>query len=639
MAEDYGKRKRFFGNFINKKHEEPDMAETLAGTVEETQAVLAAEEAAANWAEDPEDHRTDPYYIELEPGNVILNLWQKWENELPKPVVSIACGGRENELFPDTAELMRETSQIKLKVEQDARRSLMVIEELLKVRDRRRRALEEAHRAALEEAVREAAAGGEELTEERVRELEAGLKVEDDDEDDGPSLNASCHVYVSRNTMAAWMFILPPWGGDGTLERDMLDAALEESGITYGIDRDALDTMFEKKHYFRLTPVAYGDPPTEGENGKIVEHFLRELPKEVKVDENGVADYRAEHLVQIVDQGQAICDIIPPVEGTPGQGVNGQPVAPQKVTPAKAPSGANTTITEDGTQMIATLAGHVEYGSGVFTVKPVLEISGDVDYSTGNIDFRGDVHIRGDVRENFSVRATGTITIDGLVEAANIEAGGNVMVACGVLGDNRALIKSGGRIQAKYLENCVAYAGESIAADCIMASQSYSDGTIEVTTGRGTIIGGSLIAAKSVKARIIGCQAGRNTEITLGMLPYVQNELIDIETDLAVVQAELKTLERDLSYLSGHDGMEGSSEKSGKARLRKSVLSMKEQKLLKQKEKISEMTPDLSKCRLEASTVYPSTTVTVQGYIWKTAEVRNHCKLTYDTKIGEIRDV
>lgn len=635
MAEDYGKRKRLFGGFIGKNRPETPQPEAITLPAEET----ASTPEEPDIEEDLSELLEDPYYMTLDPNGVVMNLWRKWENKIPKPVITVACGGRENELFPDAAELMRESSQMMLNVERDARRSLMVIEELVKVKERRQRALDDAHRAALEQAVRAAAERGEEMTEEKIGEINASLNVEEEEEDDGPSLNASCHVYTSRNTMVAWMIMLPPWGKDGVLERDMLDAALKENGVTFGIDKEALDNLFEKKRYFRLTPVAFGTPPVEGENGKIVEHFLRELPKEVKVDENGVADYRAEHLVQIVDQGQVICDIIPPVEGEPGQGVNGQPVAPQKVTPAKAPSGANTTISEDGTQMIATLAGHVEYGSGVFTVKPVLEIPGDVDYSTGNIDFRGDVHIRGDVRENFSVRATGTVTVDGLVEAANIEAGGNIMVACGVLGDNRALIKSGGRIQAKYLENCVAYASESIAADCIMASQTYSDGTIEVTTGRGTIIGGSLIAAKSIKARIIGCQNGRNTEITLGMLPYVQNEMIDIETDLAVVQAELKSLERDLNYLAGQDGMEGNSEKTGKARLRKSVLSMKEQKLLKQKEKFGTMTPDLSKCRLEASTVYPSTTVTVQGYIWRTSEVRNHCKLTYDTKIGEIRDV
>lgn len=634
MTEEYGKRKRFVDLFLKKDGKIKPDAETASATDKQ-------EEAAEEGTVSPEigfEVPRDPYSREVDPGGVAMKLWHKWEKHpVPKPLVSVACAGREQELFPNAAELTAELDKMMLNVDRDTRRALAIIEEVEKLKESRQRALEETRRNLVEQAAAEARERGENLTEEQIEELRAGVQL--DETNDEPALNAICHVYTARNAMVAWMFMIPPWGEGGTLERATLDQALTDNGVVFGIDQDALDALFEAKQYFRLTPVAFGTPPVEGENGRIVEHFLRELPKEVRVDEHGKADYRAEYLVQAVEQGEVICDIIPPVEGTPGQGVNGQPVAPQKVTPAKVPSGANTTITPDGTQMIATRAGHVEFGGGVFTVKPVLEINGDVDYSTGNIDFRGDVHIHGDVREHFSVHATGSVTIDGLVEAANVEAGGNIMISCGVLGDNRALIKSGGRLQAKYLENCVAYASESIAADCIMASQTYSDGTIEVMTGRGTIIGGSLIAAKSVKARIIGCQNDRVTEITLGALPYVQNEMIDIETDLVTVQMELEALERDLKYLASQDGMDGNSEKTAKARLRKSVLTMKEQKLLKQKEKLGTMTPDLSKCRLEASTVYPSTSVTVQGYIWRANEIRNSCKLTYDVKLGEIRDV
>ena len=71
--------------------------------------------------------------------------------------------------------------------------------------------------------------------------------------------------------------------------------------------------------------------------------------------------------------------------------------------------------------MIAARSGHLEFANNAFHVRPVLEIKGDVDYGTGNIDFNGDVHIFGDVREGFDVRATGTIIINGLVEAATVE--------------------------------------------------------------------------------------------------------------------------------------------------------------------------------------------------------------------------
>lgn len=51
-------------------------------------------------------------------------------------------------------------------------------------------------------------------------------------------------------------------------------------------------------------------------------------------------------------------------------------------------------------------------------MKPLFYVYGDVDFNVGNIDFLGDVHISGDVREDFVVHATGTVTVDGLVEGA-----------------------------------------------------------------------------------------------------------------------------------------------------------------------------------------------------------------------------
>ena len=70
------------------------------------------------------------------------------------------------------------------------------------------------------------------------------------------------------------------------------------------------------------------------------------------------------------------------------------------------PQGRNTEISEDGTQLLASIAGSVEFTGRSFQVKPVLEISGNVDFSTGDLDFLGDINICGNVLSGFTVRAT-----------------------------------------------------------------------------------------------------------------------------------------------------------------------------------------------------------------------------------------
>ena len=107
----------------------------------------------------------------------------------------------------------------------------------------------------------------------------------------------------------------------------------------------------------------------------------------------------------------------------------------------------------------------------------------------------------------------------------------------------------------RYLENCAVYAKGDIYADCIMASRIFSDGSIDVTSGRGSIIGGALTAAVSIKAHMIGAQSGRKTELTLGILPYVQNELRDIKEDLCTISHEKRHHDQELAYLEQNQGM------------------------------------------------------------------------------------
>lgn len=414
--------------------------------------------------------------------------------------------------------------------------------------------------------------------------------------------------------------------------------ALEDSGVTTGIDSGAMVSIFQEPVYFKLVPIAVGTPAAEGHSGTVEERFSRVLCREVQIDENGVADYRAGHYAQVVEKGAVICDITPPEAGTAGIQVDGKIVEPAAVRPAAVPAGTNTVLSPDGRQLTAAIDGHLEYRNDKFHVRALLEIRGDVDYSTGNIDFPGDVHIFGDIRENFSVHATGSIAVDGIVEAASVEAGGDLTITRGVVGDNRALLRCHGTVRVKYLENCVVYAGGAIYADCIMNSQIFSDDLISVTSGRGSIIGGALTAAHIIRSEMIGAQSGRRTELTLGVLPYVQSELANIKEDLKALEREREKLDKELAYLAQSQGLEGSSEKLAKTRMRRSVLGIKERQLMRRQERLLPQKADLSRCRLECGAVYPVTYLTVGESVWCAKEVRRHCRLSYDTETGELKE-
>lgn len=449
-------------------------------------------------------------------------------------------------------------------------------------------------------------------------------------------LAAECVLYVSRDRMAAWIFCFPPVGGGADVCAAMIEAALERGQIVEGIEQPAIQYLLENRAYFQLIPIAYGTPVAEGTDGAISECYPRRHVSEHCVDGDGTVDYRAINYVQEIHRGDVICRITPPQPGASGIRVDGSTVEPKKVKEAKIPSGVNTTITDDGTALVATLDGHLEYTGGVFQVKPVLSVPGDVDYSTGNINYPGDVHVHGDVRENFSVIAAGTVTIDGLVEGANIDAGGDLVVAGGVLGNGDSYLKSKGNVRAQYMENCRVFAGKCIYTDCIISSQIYCDDTICVTSGRGTIIGGDLTAAYQVNARIIGSRAGRRTKIRLGEFPCLREELQKNGEALRELRKELSELDKRISLLESHKGEADAGRRLSQSSLRRSVLAMRESKLLKRRAEMEHVHMELSRCRLESGVVYPVTEVFIQQAFQKFEHEKRQCVISYDVETGEM---
>lgn len=531
-----------------------------------------------------------PLWLTVDDG-ALLQVWKRWKGENVPPPELPLFQDEECPLPVDKHALMRERVRLKTMLEKDAKARLQTINEWEKT----------------------------------------GV---------GP-LDASCKAYLSQSALLAWLFIFPPFGEGGRMQMEEVGKALQLSGVTSGIDSAAVVQLVQETPYFQLIPIACGTMPVEGHDGSVIEHYPRKLAMEIKVDEQGVADYRSVSYVQLIRAGDVICDIIPPEEGQPGIRVDGKVVEPKKVHPAKVPSGRNTALTEDGAHLVATLDGHLVFSGNAFNVRPLLDIPGNVDYETGNVDYHGDVHIHGDVRENFFVRATGTVTVDGTVEAANVEAGGDLIVSSGVLGDNRAVIKSGGCIRVKYLESCVAYAAKGVYADCIISAHVYSDDCISVTTGRGTIIGGSMTAARLIKAKTIGSQAGMKTNLFLGTQPYAEEQRRTDEEELEKIYQEMEELSKTMDYLEEKQlfGSTDLDETLAKARLRKSVLYMKASQLMDRQDAREAAEPDLSKCRLECDIVYPVTNLKIESDLWRADSVKHRCRVVYDQETNCVKEL
>ena len=411
--------------------------------------------------------------------------------------------------------------------------------------------------------------------------------------------------HISANKLYAWVMVFPPMGEGQELTRAMLYQALQGQGIAYGINERLADRLsHDDQRYFHLFLIAQGKPAFDGKNGNIVDYFPRVVERILAVDEYDQVDYAALNLINNVKEGQEICRLIRPTEGEPGRTVQDQEIPAKSGKSVSLPKGRNTEISEDGDALVALADGHVEFTGRGFQVKPVLDVPGDVDFSTGNIKFVGDVNINGDVLSGFSVQAMGSVWVGGVIEAGStVEAGGDLTVVKGILGDGTTTVRSQRCVFSKYIENATIYVRENLQTDAIINGGVYCDGEVVVRSGRGVIMGGRVWAAKKISASIVGSRSERRTSIVLGGLPCTSFEREQVRRELKELEIEHERLECQLDSPV-------KSSLLGKVRMRLSTTELRLQQLEEDLNRIKEsMGNKEEEGRLECGVAYAGTEI------------------------------
>lgn len=533
--------------------------------------------------EEPVQRRKDVLLLqdllELAPDHPFLGLYELWREEEP--------GARLPHLHPDQWEdypddmMNRELPGLEKLFKTEASERLGKVSALRKERER---AEEEAGKRAREE---EEESEGESAVPAEKKEI---LQIK---------VDARPVIHITEDQLEAWILVLPPVEEGEELNGDMLDNALEKRGICFGIDTELLENLPDNQdRYFRLFRIAKGQPVSHGVDGYIEDFYERVVKKEFSENDHGKVDYFHLNLVQNIDKGNVICRAVPPVEGVPGRTVQDREIGCRTGKAASLPKGPNTEISEDGAKLVASIPGRLEFNNNKFQVKSVLEISGNVDFSTGNIDFVGDVHIRGDVISGFSVKALGDVTIDGVVEAAEVEAGGDLIVSKGISGDLRGVIRGHHDIYAKYMESCSIHCKGNIQTDCIVNCDIYCDGKVYARSGRGTIIGGRIRAAQEVSSKIVGSRSESITAVYLGGQPCANYEKEFLALTLAKLEDEMERVERQPDSPAKEKRM-------AKIRLDLSVGKMKINRFDKELKKLKEKIQEQGGSRLKCDIAYP----------------------------------
>lgn len=417
-----------------------------------------------------------------------------------------------------------------------------------------------------------------------------------------PAIDAMVQVFLTTHQMTAWLFVFAPINGGAEVDLQMLKKSLETANVRYGRNETLLAELPKfPDRYFHPYVVALGKAPVHGKDGYVIDLFSRVPKRTLTEDASGRVDYASLDLFQNVKKGDTICRIVPPQPAQEGRTVLNVSVPARAGQTANVPKGRNTELSEDGTSLIASCEGHVAFSGRSFQVKPVLDIGGNVDFSTGNINSLGDIHIHGDVCSGFTVRTVGSITVDGVVEACTIEAGGDLVVRKGVQGNNRAVLRAHRNIFAKYLESSSVYVRENLETECIVNCNVYSDGAVTVRSGRGAIIGGSIHATREISAHIIGARSECQTRIALGGHPCE-------EFEQEGVVRETQEMEEALEKLEHQPDSPAKLRQMSKLRLQ---ISANKLKLRQFKKELENFANDPATGRMVCGIVYPGTEIAI----------------------------
>jgi hypothetical protein len=285
--------------------------------------------------------------------------------------------------------------------------------------------------------------------------------------------------------------------------------------------------------------IAEGRLPVEGRDADfIIEPSLKGRPTEP--DDEDHIDYYAFNTVVAVEAGTRIGRIQPAEPAIGGVDVRGRPISPKRRPREVILDGTVRRAEDDAQCVVAQVAGKVTYKEHTVSITEYVTINGDVDFQCGNIRAATDVSIKGTILDLFKVSSTKSIKVGGAIQAAYVQAGGDVLVRGGILGRNQGSVKAQGQIVAKFADEADLRAGGDVRITReVMNSRIHAEGKLFVS--HGAVIGGQVYAREGVEVGAIGSEAGVPTCVTVGIHPGVLDRADAIDEE---IKAMLKAIER-----------------------------------------------------------------------------------------------
>lgn len=359
--------------------------------------------------------------------------------------------------------------------------------------------------------------------------------------------NESVAFRIEEDNMSVVGRFYPPSTKGNLLGLREIESEMARAGIKYGILHQNIEVYLRHRQFCTDVLLAKGKESIQGTSAIITYNFNLDVNMKPQINQDGSVDFHHLDMINRVTKGDVLATLKPADFGITGVDVYGREIRPLKVQNRVLKHGRNIHLSEDGLTMYSDVSGHVSLTDDKVFVSDTYEVNGDVDASTGDIEYDGNVTVKGNVITGFKVKAKGDIIVSGVVEGAIIEAEGQIILNRGMQGMNRGELKAGGNIFSKFFENATITAGGNIETDAIMHSKVYARGDVIVNGKRGLITGGEIKSASLIVVKTVGSTMGTSTLLEVGIDPSILEEYRQLERSIPKWQAEKDRIEQSIN--------------------------------------------------------------------------------------------
>ncbi len=425
---------------------------------------------------------------------------------------------------------------------------------------------------------------------------------------------------------------------DFVLTKETILDALKSKNVTFGINPNAIEEIVKHPENAERVEVATGIYHKHGKDSVIKYEIEMNADLKPKKNEDGTVDYKNINYTQAITKGQVLATKSPITLGESGTTVTGMSIKARDGKLANFSFGKNVMQSEDEMSLISECDGTLETQGNKISIIEVLEIFTDVGIKTGNISFTGKVIIRGNITSGFKVETQDSIEVIGVVESAELSAGGDILINGGVQGNDDCTIKAGGNIKGIYFNNCKIIAGGSIQTDSMMHCDVVTDNSIEAKGKKGLIMGGTYVARHHIVGKVIGAEIGTITKLQLGITNDIMIEFQDLASSIKEYKSNITKLNKALEILKKQKLVRPDDKKvlalynssqstliEYKEKLKKAMFNFK---------KINDLMEKLRDVYVQADIMHPGVRLKIGNSHYNVKEDLNKIKITKDQ--GEI---